>query len=541
MLKNRSAALLAPIVAGLLLGVTATNTTAKAPRKPEGTVVVAVQSMEGQIWLPYLGASASLQLLSGVYESLLEEGPNSTELRPMLAERWTVSPDGKTYDFFLRKGVQFHGGWGEFTADDVKFSIEQQVAEGSRAINAGKFRQLIDGVKVVDRYHVRILLKSANAEWLWLMSTWFQDSPITSKKYVEAVGNEKAGAHPVGTGPYRFVDQKIGDHLRLEALDSHWRLVPHFKSILIRVVPETRMALAMIQKGEADLTPLPLNMLKEAKAANVRMLRMPDSGQVAVHLGGMYLPEIAKTKYDPTSPWIPFSSEKAGKVRLALELAIDKETIRKRVLSGYAKPQNQVGFENDSTWSDPAWKPVPYDPQKAKALLAEAGYPKGFEKPITMWQIIMPGREQAMEVGEAVAQYWERNLGLKVARRVVDYGVVKAVWRERSDAWTSWAFQWQGPYPEPYMIAMRMGLTSSSFSVFGMDPRIDDIARKTMTEPDPKKRAALNRQFGQLWYEGRSTIPIGLIDTLFAASEKVGNWDRKPGIGLVQNLEYLRP
>ncbi len=146
-----------------------------------------------------------------------------------------------------------------------------------------------------------------------------------------------------------------------------------------------------------------------------------------------------------------------------------------------------------------------------------------------------------MEVGEGVAQYWEKNLGLKVERRVIDYGPVKAVWRERADAWICWAFQWQGPYPEPYMTAMRMGLMASSFSNFGMDPRIDELCGKIMTEPDSKKRVALNRQFGQLWYDGRSTIPIGLIDTLFAATAKVGNWDRKPGIALVQNLEYLRP
>jgi len=531
------------ILAGILLaGNIVLTETANAARKPEGEVIIALQSLETQMWTPYLGASLPmLSLLTGVYESLLEHGPNSDELRPMLAERWTVSPDGKTYDFYLRKGIQFHGGWGEFTAEDVKFSIELTMAEGSKATRAGQFRQLGVKAEAVDNYHVRISLKRPCAEWLWMMSTWMVDLPILSKQYSKAVGNEKAGEQPVGTGPYKFVEQKIGDYLKLEALETHWRLVPYYKKMTFRIVPEPRTALAMIQRGEADFAPIPLNMAKEVKATRVKQLVTPDCGQMLVHFGGMYVPEVAKEKYDPACPWVPFNNQRARKVRLALEMAIDKEAIRQRILLGYARPQVLTSFAADSIYSDPSWKIIPYDPAKAKEVLTEAGYPRGFEKPITMWKMVMPGREEVEDVAEAVAQYWERNLGLNVKRRVIEYGPVKAAWRDRSDAWICYTYRWQGPYPEPYMLATRNGLLTTGNTVFGMDPRIDEICNRIDGEPSAEKRVLLNRQFGQIWYDGRSTIPIGLVDSIYVVSNKISQWDRRPKTSVVHNLEYLKP
>lgn len=511
-------------------------------RKPEGSIIIALQSLETQAWDTYLGATAPMMMMmTPVFDCLIQWGPTKDELRPMLAEKWTISPDGKTYDFYLRKGVLFHEGWGEFTADDVKFSIERTKDKGSRATRRGRFDDLVADVKVVGRYHVQTILNNPCAEWLWMLSTWLQDQPMYCKKYVETVGVEKAGTHPIGTGPYRFIEQKMGQYLRLEALDKHFRITPYYKNITLKIVPEPRMALAMVQKGEADFCPVPLTLVKEAKKSKVKILQVSDSGQLVGHFAGMYLPEVAKEKYDPTCPWNPLNNEKARKVRLALEMAIDKETIRQRVLSGYIKSQDQYGFSNNSIWSDPSWKQIPYDPKGARTLLSEAGYPKGFEKPIIMWQMIMPGKDHVTEVAEAIAQYWERNLGLKVTRRVIEYGPVKAAWRDKSDSWVFYTYQWQGPYPEPYMIGTRIGLTTISSSLMGMDFRVDELCKKIESETDEKKRIALNRELGQIWYDLRSVIPIGLAETLYAVSPKINQWDREPRISMIHNLEYLKP
>ena len=516
--------------------------TGSPERKPEGTIIIALQSLETQAWHTYLGATAPMMMMmTPVYDSLLQWGPNVDELRPMLAEKWTISSDGKTFDFYLRKGIQFHDGWGEFTAEDVKFSLEQTKEKGSRATRRGQFDDLVADIQIIDRYHVRTILKIPSAEWVWMLSTWLQDQPIYCKKYVQSVGVEKAGVRPIGTGPYKFVEQKMGQYAKLEALDKHFRVTPYYKYILFKIVPEPRMALAMVQKGEADFCPIPLNFVREAKKGGVKIFEVPESGQLVCHFGGMYIPEVVKDKYDPSCPWVPFIGEKSRKVRLALEMAIDKEAIRQRVLSGYIKHQAQFGFPNDSVYSDSSWKPIPYDPKRAKELLIEAGYPKGFAKPITMWQMIMPGKDHVSEVAEALAQYWERNLGLKVNRRAIEYGPVKAAWRDRSDSWICYTYQWQGPYPEPYMSATRIGLTTISSTLTGMDPRIDELCKKIGAELNDKKRADLNRQFGQIWYDYRAVISLGLADTLYAVSAKIGHWDREPRISMVHNLEYLRP
>jgi len=147
-------------------------------------------------------------LLGNVCESLLTLDSKG-QVKPMLADKWEMSPDGKTYTFYLHKGVQFQEGWGELTAEDVKYTVERLINEKtSPNPHAGPIRALIASIQVVDPYKVVFNLKTPSWAFMTLINHMdpLPGASITSKKYVESVGDAKAAQHPIGTGPWRLVE-----------------------------------------------------------------------------------------------------------------------------------------------------------------------------------------------------------------------------------------------------------------------------------------------------------------------------------------------
>src|SRR5207248_10503421 len=174
---------------------------------------------------------------------------------------------------------------------------------------------------------------------------------------------------------------------------------------------------------------------EELKQVGVRTLIMPNVAWVWVILGGQW---PSQPTYDPTVPWALPDAERARKVRLALNLAVDKQAIIQQMLGGLGSVLGAwLTFPTDAWATEALLKPYPYDPPKAKALLAEAGYPKGFE--VTMNLTAWPGRGYLPDIGEAVATYWEK-VGIKVKRRPVDRAVFSADFRARSYAGVALAY-----------------------------------------------------------------------------------------------------
>src|SRR5919197_1427783 len=168
-------------------------------------------------------------------------------MAPSLAESWSASPDGLTYEFVLRKGPRFHNG-DPVTAEDVKFSFERY-----RGSSAKLLHERVKSVDIVDRLRVRFVL---NAPWPDFMV--FYATPATGaawvvpKKYIEKVGEDGFKRHPIGIGPYRFVRMNPGVELVLEANEQYWRKKPTIKTVVIKGVPDRTTRLAMLKTGEAD-------------------------------------------------------------------------------------------------------------------------------------------------------------------------------------------------------------------------------------------------------------------------------------------------
>jgi ABC-type transport system substrate-binding protein len=453
---------------------------------------------------------------------------------PMLAKRYVFSPDYKTLDIYLRKGIKWQGGYGELTAADVKytFDLQSNADKGSwqawwwAAPDKGGF---IKSTEVVSRYHFRFnFSRPPYPAWLSDLSTPFMG--IACKKYVEKVGLEKAIMDPIGTGPWQLIKHVPGSYMKFERNDDYWGKKPDFKYLTIRFVPEINTQIAMLRAGAVDIIGIPPDKISQIKAAGLRTFSIPEATGTYIMFGGQLL--STDPTYDPTVPWVTHTNEPADsawnqralKVRKALNLAINRKAIYDKIMHGACIPMTTYVWPPDMLGYKSEWKKIPYDPDQAKKLLSEAGYPNGFKKPITMY--IDTGNTYAGATGKDMALAVANDLeaiGLKVNRQIIDATAFNNLWYAgRKDAWCMSAMYLE-VYPEPTM--MWPWLLSSKTETHGafMSPEFDKIINKvndaiTMSE---KGRIKLE-QSGEDWiYNNYMFAPIAFENKIAAFGPKI--------------------
>jgi peptide/nickel transport system substrate-binding protein len=507
-----------------------------ATGQPEGTLTVAVATFGNERWLPQLYPGAEDIVLKPMYENLLNRDPQTGVLTPLLAERWEVIDGGTAWRFYLRKGVPFQNGQGEVTAEDVKFTFTSIAKEGSANSLAPEFR-LIKSIDIEDPYTLTIRFDKPFVAFGNKVTQGLFASVafIQPKKYIETVGEEGAERHPVGTGPWKFVEHVRGDRIVYEAVENHWRAVPHFKRLVFLKVPEPATRMAMLRAGSVDVIEIGGEYVEELKKVGVRTLTMPNVAWVWVILGGQW---PTQSTYDPTVPWALPDAERARKVRLALNLAVDKQAIIQQVLGGLGTPAGAVNFYPADPWASEALlKPYPYDPDRAKALLAEAGYPKGFE--VTMNLTAWPGRGFLPDVGEAVATYWEK-IGIKVKRRPVDRAVFSADFRARSYAGVALAYAGPVIAPEPWELFIRLAHSKASVHLMMEHPTLDAFIDRLAAESNAAERQRIMREeLGPWLYEYMPGVSIGATHSIVGVGSRVGDWPLIPGHMGFHNWEYV--
>ena len=502
--------------------------------RPEGTLTVAVATFGNERWLPHLYVGAEDIVLKPLWENLLNRDTKGN-LIPMLAERWEVLDGGRTWKFHLRKGVRFHNG-SEFTAEDVKFSFASIAREGSANSLAPEFRQIksmeIDGPHTISLRFEKPFVTFGNRVTHGLFASV---AYIQSKKHIDTAGEDGAERQPVGTGPWKLAEHIRGDRIVYEAVENHWRAVPHFKRLVFLKVPEPATRMAMLRAGGADVIEIGGEYVEELTKVGMRTITMPNVAAVWVILGGQW---PTKPTYDPKVPWALPDAERARKVRLALNLAVDKKAIFQRILGGLGTPVGTVNYYPTDPWtSESLLKPLPYDPARAKALLVEAGYPNGFE--ITMNLTAWPGRGYLPDVGEAVATYWEK-VGLKVKRRPVDRAVFSADFRAR--AYAGVALAYAGPLiaPEPWELFARIAQTKSAVHLLVEHPKLDALIERLGSEPSAAARTRIMREeLGPWLYEYLPAVAIGATHAIAGVGPKVGEWPLIPGHMGFHNWELV--
>src|SRR5215813_8587288 len=251
----------------------ATLAPGQAPR-PEGTLTVAVATFGNERWLPSLYVGAEDIVLKPLWENLLSRDAKGN-LIPMLAEKWESLEGGRTWKFHLRKGVRFHNG-NDLTAEDVKFTFTALAREGSANSLSTEFRQIksieVEGPLTVTVRFDKPFVTFGNRVTQGLFASV---AYIHSKKYLEA-GEEAAERHPVGTGPWKFVEHVRGDRVVFEAVENHWRAVPHYKRLIFLKVPEPATRMAMLRAGGVDVIEIGGEYVDELKKVGVRTLTMPN-------------------------------------------------------------------------------------------------------------------------------------------------------------------------------------------------------------------------------------------------------------------------
>jgi peptide/nickel transport system substrate-binding protein len=484
----------------------------EAPAGPEGNLTVALSTYAEDTFLPWNGGVARQTYMGLIYEWLFYTNLETLEPEPGLALDWEMSPDGMTYTFHLREGVQFHEGWGEVTGEDVKYSWERMIDENSIGSPAGQLRALIDTIEVPDPYTVVLHLQKPNAEIIrGHMTDYNAGGMIVCKEYVESVGDEEANAHPIGTGPYTLAEEheEAGPIVlkTIEGVENHWRVTPEFETVTFLLVPEEATRVAMMLAGEADMAPISYDSVEAITGAGLNVMSIPGSWVPLIWFGGIV--ETQPERYVSDHPWTDV------RVRQALNYAIDREAIAESIFHGEAEP---AGAPNPV----PGWvdiEPYPYDVDKAMDLLDEAGYADGF--PLTLKTLkANPGAELPI-IGEAVALYWE-EIGIDVTIFPTDWGSVRdeLLGGEANDYFFTQRGQ---PFAEPLTPATIFFAPEGAFTSYATEESAA-LLEEMMTELDAERREDLARQFGQLLHDDAAGIFLLNANEPWGVSEQVGSW-----------------
>jgi ABC-type transport system substrate-binding protein len=504
-------------------------------KEPSGTLTIALATMANESFLPDGTPGAEMVFSNYMFEHLVRRDHETGENLPMLAESWKAEDRGATWTFKLRRGVKFHGNFGELTCEDIKFTLTKAARKGTA--NTTPFLKKLQGVQCPDPYTAVVKLNSAHPMMLNEVNSgvFAQVTYVQSKKALER-GDDAANRHPIGTGPWEFVSHTFGDRVEYRAVKNHWRKTPEFERLVLLKVPEAATRIAMVASGQVDIAEAGVDFVKELKAARVETRAIPEFASVGITLGGMW-PDRGPGTSKPGVAWAPLEDEKARKVRLAFNHAVDVQAIKSEIFGGFLAPTAVTMFFPGKPWT-PDLKPYGFDVAKARQLMKEAGYPNCFE--FTMLQVAWPGRGYLPRVGEAVTSMLEKNLGCKITREPMDRAIFSRHFGARTYPGKAVAYAFPQTGTEPWEIWIRVGHSKGAAQISGFEhPAIDDLMDRISREPDLSARAKLQKEMAAWVYKQVPRIEIGGTVALFGVSKRVGKWPLVPGQGIPHYTEYI--
>lgn len=321
----------------------------------DSTRLVFAQGTDAETLDPHsITSSPNAIPIMALYDTLVKYDEN-LDIVPSLATSWSVSEDGLTMTFHLREGVKFQDGT-PFNADAVVFNIERLLDPNTR-VPLRTYISFVKSAKAVDEYTVELTLKYRHAPALARLTAPLNSmaSPTAVEKY-----GKDFSSHPVGTGPFKFVEWVKDDHILLAKNEDYWGNVPAIDELMIRVIPDDESRVLALESGQVDVTVrVPPLDVPRLKSEGLNVIVAPDTRVMYIGMNNQY--DMLKDK----------------RVRQALNYAVNKEAIVQVLLQGYAHV-----MDSPLTPESFAYKSLgeyTYDPAKAKQLLAEAGYPDGFE------------------------------------------------------------------------------------------------------------------------------------------------------------------
>jgi peptide/nickel transport system substrate-binding protein len=448
------------------------------------------------------GIITPFMIYYALHDALVKPMPGQ-RAAPSLAESWTASPDGLTYEFVLRKGVAFHTG-DPVTAEDVKFSFERY-----RGAAAQLLKQKVTAVEVVDPQRVRFRLKQP-----WPDFMTFYGSPATGagwivpKKYVEKVGDEGFKKAPVGAGPYRFVSFTPGVELVLEANEHYWRKPPAIKRLRFRVIPDEATPL---KRGEVDIAYSIRGALAEELKRTPSLTLKP-----TVIPGTFWL--LFADQWNPRSPWAD------KRVRLAANLAIDRQAINQAETLGFSRiTASIIPRDFEFAWAPPMY---PLDRKRAAQLLADAGYPNGFDAA----ELYCDGSYE--NVAEAIANDL-KAVGIQLKLRPLERAAFFAQLREKK---LSHVIQIGSAAFGNAATRIDAFVAAGGIYTYGTYPDIEGLVQEQASGAVAKREAVVQK-IQQLMHDKAMFAPIWELAFLNGVGPRVA----ESGLGVIPGHAYSAP
>ena len=489
--------------------------TAPAAAAPEGTVTWGLHVTLAAKWLDPGDTEAFINpfmVLYAVHDALVKPMP-AGDNTPSLAESWTASKDGLTYEFVLRRGVKFHNG-DPVTAEDVKFSFDRY-----RGAAAKLLKERVREVQILDPGRVRFHLKEPWPDFMTFYGTSATGAAwIVPKRYVEKVGDDGFLKAPVGAGPYRVVSFNPGVDLVMEAFEGYWRKTPSVKRLVFRSMSDETTRAAALKAGDVDI----VYLLSGPTAEDIK--RTPGLRLAAARPPGVPFLDMPE-QWDPRSPWHD------RRVRLAASHALDRNGLNQAETLGLSRPTGSL-IPRSLDFARP-YDPPPYDPARARQLLAEAGYPNGFDAgDLTPFPPFF-------SMGEALVNYLQA-VGIRTRLRTMERAAFLSAWREKK--LSKGVVMGLGAPAGNAATRIEVYVTKNGIYASGVVPEIEDLFVRQARELDRKKREALLSQIQQIMHDRVLHVPIYELAFLWGIGPRVedANVDAIKGFSYAAPYEDLR-
>jgi peptide/nickel transport system substrate-binding protein len=429
-------------------------------------------------------------MLYAIHDALVRPYPGY-KMGPSLAESWEESEDGLVYEFKLRPGLKFHNG-DPLTTEDVKFSFERYKGAAAKILH-----DRVAQVEIVDPRVVRFHLKAPWPDFMTFYGTTASAAGlVVPKKYLTQVGDDGFKKHPIGAGPYKFVSQKPGIEVELEANTGYWRRVPNVKTLVMKSVPEATTRAVMLKTGEVDIS----IVLDGPDAEAIQ--QTPGMQLVSSKHASIFWIEFTE-QWDPKSPWHDI------RLRQAVNYALDRQRINEAACLGFCPPAGVIV----PRVMDFALQvePPPYDPTKARQLLAEAGYPNGIDA----------GEFAAIPGFPTVAEAVVNDLnavGIRVRLRQMERAAFYSAWQEKK---LRGLFMTAAGNAGNAASRVEEFMQSKGAHTYGGYPDIDALFEQQAGERDVKKREVLLRKIQQLTIDRAMFAPVMDLRTLNGIGPRV--------------------
>ena len=530
---------------------------------------LAVTPIPQDTYLPWLASTSGHLVFRPMWENLTTIDPKTgvSTIYPQLATEWEINADATQYTFHLREGVPFHFGHGEFTVDDFIFTVDQQVSDPIAGCKA-PMRSLMGtetmsemvasgAMEVIDPYTFTMNLPKAQVD---VASWWFSIQQvgcgnIRSKAQHDIEGDAMFETGPAGTGAYQFVDRQLKEYTEYEAVPyEHWRVNPEFAQLRITTAPEDLTRLAMLLTGEANMVDVPKVLHQQAIDDGMEVFEspLPTVGLTIIPNGQYYVSEV---NWNPDAePWAA-PGETGNLVREAMNRAINREQIVNELFKGRGEPMYNTIFHDSLEGWNPRWaeefdEKYGYDPERAKQLLDEAGFPgdNGQNRfSLEVYQSSLPGLPETIEVAQTVAQSFQ-DIGIDAKLVEVEFARALDAFRDRHDAhFILPVRQTIRPINANARIYYYTGPTDPDLGIptggviYMEHPLYDAAYEALLEETDPAERHRITQEMGDHIFDTYRSIPIvNLRATLVVNPEEVGEYKFGSLTGVFGHLEYAK-